>query len=108
MKKFNITFLMAGLMIISALSLSSCKKTNSSDVDEIPTTYINLTDEDVSFDSRNNEFIHCFYCPDPLYRQPDHGQRDREDRRSVARRVFCGHRSRVGLGAVCLPPARAL
>ena len=58
MKKFNITFLLAGLMIISALSLSSCKKTNSSDVEEIPTTYINITDEDVNFDSRNNEFIH--------------------------------------------------
>lgn len=72
MKKFIITFLAAGLMIISALNLSSCKKTTSSDVDEIPTTYINITDEDVNIDSRDHEFIHCFYCPDPLY-MCDHG-----------------------------------
>lgn len=70
MKKFIMSFLVAGLVIISALSLNSCKKAdtngNTNMGASIPTVYDVITVEDAqhfSKDGREGEYIDCYYCP---------------------------------------------
>lgn len=75
MKKCLMSFLVAGLMIISAINLSSCKKTDTNgntNMESIPTVYDVITNEDaqrLSKDGGNGgdgEYIDCYYCPDHL------------------------------------------
>ena len=68
MKKFIMSFLVAGLMIVSALSLGSCKKT-STNGGSIPTVYDVITVDEaqrLSKDSGDGEWIDCYYCPGHL------------------------------------------
>ena len=63
MKKFIMPILVAGLMIISALNLGSCKKTDTNgkiNMESIPTVYDVITVEDaqrLSKDAGNGEWI---------------------------------------------------
>ena len=71
MKKFIMTFLVAGLVITSVLSLSSCKKTDTNaNVEEewIPTTFNFVTNNGLTRD----ETQICPYCNYPV-QMCDHG-----------------------------------
>lgn len=65
MKKFIMTFLVAGLMITSALSLSSCKKTdtNASEEEWVPTTYDLIMNDNPLTRVGNAD---CPYCDDDV------------------------------------------
>lgn len=69
MKKFIMAFLVAGLMITSVLSLSSCKKTDtnsSTNVDSedwIPTVVNAINADNLNSISRDNDPILCPYYP---------------------------------------------
>ena len=64
MKKI-MTFLVAGLIIVSAIAISSCKKTNTNANadDAIPTTFdfVDLRDE-------TPDFVTCYYCGDTIWK----------------------------------------
>jgi len=81
MKKFIMIFLVAGLMITSALSLSSCKKTdtNASEEEWVPTT-ITVVTNDNPF-SRDEPTMNCYYC--------------------TARVALCNHGVQWNNGEVC-------
>lgn len=68
MKKLVMSFLVVGLMVVSAVSLSSCKKTSTNENENteasIPVVYdyIIIDDEDQSL-SKDEVWIDCYYCP---------------------------------------------
>ena len=70
MKKFIMAFLVAGLMITSVLSLSSCNKkdTNASAgmKDWVPTVYNVITPE--SNTRQGDPFTICYYCHDTIWK----------------------------------------
>lgn len=69
MKKLVMTFLVASLFVTTALSLSSCKKTdtNASDNDDgwVPTTYIIADDEP---GREGAEYVICYFCHDTIWK----------------------------------------
>lgn len=70
MKKLILSFLVAGLMITSALSLNSCKKkdTNTNNEGWIPTTYSIIEDTP---DREGGFFVICYFCNDTIWRCDD-------------------------------------
>lgn len=74
MKKLAMTFLVASLLVTTAFSLSSCKKTNTSEnantEEDIPIVYdvINLEDAQRLSGGKDwgGEYIDCYYCPGHL------------------------------------------
>ena len=75
MKKFIMTFLVAGLMITSVLSLSSCKKTdtNAGAKEEwVPMvyTFINTNDGE-GYLRQGAPKIPCYYCNDSIVKCED-------------------------------------
>ena len=124
MKKLIMPILVAGLMIISALSLGSCKKTDTNgntNMESIPTVYDVITVEDAQNLSKdgewNGEYIECYYCPNfihplhvpnpndgLLYRCDDDIAFNEEDHS-----LFCPTHSHVHLFSVddnCTPPGQ--
>ena len=74
MKKFIMTFLVAGLMITSALSLSSCKKTvtDANQEEWIPIVYDIVSPDGSQSISRDGVItMQCYYCTNPLYQCTD-------------------------------------
>jgi hypothetical protein len=67
MKKFIMTFLVAGLLITSALSLSSCKKTdtsaNANNEEWIPTVCNVIAADGL----RSGGTMECYYCGATIY-----------------------------------------
>lgn len=65
MKKLVMVFLVASLLVATALSLGSCKKTdtneNANTEEFFPTVYDYIIDEDQN-SSRDDEWIECYYC----------------------------------------------
>ena len=66
MKKFIMTFLVAGLVITSVLSLSSCKKTDTNasvDNEEwVPTFDEFITYEEIQDEGTRDSYVECYYC----------------------------------------------
>lgn len=66
MKKFIMTFLVAGLMITSVLSLNSCKKTDTNanaDKEWVPTFDDFITDEEIQNEGTTRDsYVECYYC----------------------------------------------
>lgn len=66
MKKLVMTFMVASLLVSTALSLSSCKKTdtneNANTAEFIPTVYDYIFYEDIDSSSREDIWIDCYYC----------------------------------------------
>jgi hypothetical protein len=75
MKRLLMTFLVAGLVIISALNLSSCNKkdtnSNANNEEWIPTTFNLVT---IDSTSKDPTVAVCPYCGGPVY-LCDHGVR---------------------------------
>ena len=75
MKKLIMSFLVASLLVTTALSLSSCKKTdtneNANTEEFIPTVYDVITVEDAQNLSNgrdgDGEYIDCYYCPNFIH-----------------------------------------
>lgn len=66
MKKMMFSFLVAGMMIISALSFNSCKQTTDANNEEwVPTTYIIA--EDIP-GREGAEFVICYFCGDTIWK----------------------------------------
>lgn len=118
MKKFIMSFLVAGLLIISALNLSSCKKADTNVVTEesIPTVYDYISDKDIQSFSKDGEgeWIECYYCPNFMH--PDSAAyplgrlyRCDDDPEFVDEAFFCETHSHVHLFQVtddCTPPGQ--
>ena len=65
MKKFIMTFLVAGLMITSVLSLNSCKKTDTNanaDKEWVPTFDEFITYEEIQDEGTRDSYVECYYC----------------------------------------------
>ena len=66
MKKFIMTFLVAGLMITSVLCLNSCKKTdtnaNADNEEWVPTFDDFITYEEIQDEETRDSYVECFYC----------------------------------------------
>jgi hypothetical protein len=66
MKKFIMTFLVAGLVITSVLSLNSCKKTDTNaNVDNeewVPTFDEFITYEEIQDEGTRDSYVECYYC----------------------------------------------
>ena len=66
MKKFIMTFLVAGLMITSVLCLNSCKKTDTNasvDNEEwVPTFDEFITYEEIQDEGTRDSYVECYYC----------------------------------------------
>ena len=66
MKKFIMTFLVAGLMITSVLCLNSCKKTDTNaNVDNeewVPTFDEFITYEEIQDEGTRDSYVECYYC----------------------------------------------
>lgn len=71
MKNFLKNFLVASLMITAAVSISSCKKTETNG-SWVPTTYDLIDTKGVQHSSKDIPFADCVYCDDPVY-MCDHG-----------------------------------
>lgn len=75
MKKFIMSFLVAGLVIVSAISLSSCKKTdtngNANMEEQIPTVYDLITSDGAQSLTKDGEWIDCYYCTGGFNPYPD-------------------------------------
>ena len=86
MKRFIMTFLVASLMITSALSLSSCKKkdTDASTKEWIPVV-CNIIDNDSPLVRSGAE---CPYCSNPIAQCPD-------DPQWIDRAFYCPAHSHV-------------
>jgi hypothetical protein len=68
MKKLILSFLVAGMLITSAWSLNSCKKTtNANDEEWVPSvddfiTYEFITSEEIQDEEDRDSYIECTYC----------------------------------------------
>lgn len=69
MKRLLMSFLVAGLLVTSTMSLSSCKKADTNANEEwMPTVFTTVVDDGPLSSARDgDQWYVCDYCDEPLY-----------------------------------------
>ena len=71
MKKLLMSFLVSGMLIVSVMSLSSCKKTdtnaNANNEDWVPIVFSNVTYNGTQSMRDGSSWYNCDYCDEPLW-----------------------------------------